>query len=304
MAARLAPPAGSTLFLDPQLLGASRIVFADGKLGVNTTVDDVMLAPFSSGAVAADWAKGTPVELTVEELSREAPPEGAEYGELPAAAAKGKSYDAWSKAFAQWAIANRSLELWRSPSQGVLSQPGESEKDFRVRLQLKAREARDAGAEALRQRYAPQHERLQRALLAAQQRVEREKAESTQAKLQTAVSIGASVLGALLGRKAISSTNIGRATTAARSAGRAMKQSQDVDLANASVEEVQQKLAELDAQLQADLQQAQAAADPSTEKLETVVVRPSRTRVSVKLVGLAWLPHWKDAEGQLTPAWS
>jgi hypothetical protein len=35
-----------------------------------------------------------------------------------------------------------------------------------------------------------------------------------------------------------------------------------------------------------------------------VVLRPTRTRVSVQLVALAWLPYWKDAGGALTPAWT
>jgi hypothetical protein len=300
---RGAPAPGVTLLLEPRLLGASRISFVDAKRGVNATVDDVFLARFSTGAVAADWASAELAQLTVDDLSKDAP-EQAEYGELPASAGKGKNYEAWNKTFTQWLMANRSLELRQSPSQGLLSEPGETERDFRARLQLKAHEARDASAEALQRKFAPLHERLTRALEAAQQRVERQKAEATQAKVQTAVSIGATVLGALLGRKAISTTNIGRATTAARSASRAMKQSQDVDLANASVEQIQQKLAELEATFQADVQQAQSAANPSTEALETVVIRPTRTRVAVKLVGLAWLPHWKDEKGQLTPAWT
>jgi hypothetical protein len=77
-----------------------------------------------------------------------------------------------------------------------------------------------------------------------------------------------------------------------------------VELANASVEQVQQRISDLDADFQAELAQAQASVNPVTEKLETVVLRPTRTKVAVKLVGLAWLPHWKDEKGQLTDAWS
>src|SRR5450631_1571243 len=164
---------GQTLFLESRLLGAAHIGFVDAKLGVNFSVDDVFLAPFSKGAVTLDWASSERVDFSVDDLTRD-PPAQAEYAEVASAAAKAKSYEAWSKAFLQWVLANRTLELWKSPSQGALSTPGESEKDFRARLQLKSREARDAAADALTQKYAPQHDRLARALQVAQQRVERE----------------------------------------------------------------------------------------------------------------------------------
>jgi hypothetical protein len=298
-----AAPTGQKLFLEPRLLGASRITFADAKLGVNFSSDDLFLTPFSAGAVAVDWASGERMDFAVEDLVREAP-DGAEYGDLPPDAAKGRSYEAWSKAFVQWTMASRTLELWKSPNQGILSAPSETETAFRARLQLKAREARDAAADALKQTYAAQYDRLTRALQAAQQRVERQKSEANQAKIQTGVSLVTTLLGALVGRKALSASTLGKATTTARSASRAMKQSQDVELANASVEQVQTRIAELDAKLQEEVEKAQANANPASEQLETVVLRPTRTRVSVKLVALAWLPYWKDANGQLTPAWA
>jgi hypothetical protein len=294
---------GQTLFLEPRLLGASRITFTDAKLGVNFNSDDVFLAPFSAGAVTLDWASAEPMELSVEELVKEAP-EGAEYGALPPAAAQGKSYDAWNRSFLQWLMATRTLELWKSKSQGILSAPRETEKDFRGRLQLKAREARDAAADALKQKYAAQYDRLTRALQTAEQRVERQKAEANQAKIQTGVSLATTLLGAFLGRKALSASTLGKATTTARSASRAMKQSQDVGLASASVDQVQQRIAELDAKFQEELDEAQTNANPANEALEAVVLRPTRTRVSVQLLALAWLPYWKDASGALTPAWT
>ena len=294
-------PPGARLFLDPQGLAAATVTFTDAKLKLSITVDDLYLAPFSDGAVPLDWARGARTELTVHDLSGEAPAE-AEYGEPPAAAASGKSYPSWERAFAQWLLASRTMELWRSPSQGVLSEPGEAEAAFRTRLQHRAREARDAAADALKQKYAPRVERLQAALQRAEQRVERERSEASQAKIQSAVSFGATLLGAVLGRKSISTTNIGRATTAARSVGRAMKQSQDVDLASATAEDIQRKQQELDAQFQEELHGAEVAADPASEKLEAVVLRPTRTRISVKVVGLAWVPHWRDREGRLTLA--
>jgi len=47
------------------------------------------------------------------------------------------------------------LELFHCPSLDQLSKPGESERDFRIRLQQAAREARDRQADELKKKYAP-----------------------------------------------------------------------------------------------------------------------------------------------------
>ncbi len=129
---------------------------------------------------------------------------------------------------------------------------------------------------------------MQERLRRAQQAVGREKQEAAQAGIQTAISVGATVLGALFGRKAISSTTIGRATTAARTAGRTMKQAGDVGRANETVEAVQQQIQELEAELQGELDAARSASDPATEKLETVTLRPKKSDVTVRRVALVW----------------
>jgi hypothetical protein len=43
--------------------------------------------------------------------------------------------------------------------------------------------------------------------------------------------------------------------------------------------------------------------DPLTEKLELLTIKPAKARIAVKLVALAWTPHWRAAEAALVPAW-
>ncbi len=98
------------------------------------------------------------------------------------------------------------------------------------------------------------------------------------------------MLGALFGRKAISTTTLGRATTAARTAGRTMKQAGDVGRAKETLGAVDQQIQDLDAELQADLAASAAASDPATEKLETVTLRPKKTDITIRRVALVWVP--------------
>jgi hypothetical protein len=154
-----------------------------------------------------------------DELERE-PASDALFGSLPAEASKAKSYAAWSRDLVQWLYASQTLELHKSPSLGETSKPGESERDFRLRLQQAGRENRDGSVEKLRKAYAPKMAALEERIRRAEQATEREKEQANQQKLQTAISVGATLLGAFLGRKAVSTATMGRAATAARAGSR------------------------------------------------------------------------------------
>ena len=84
-----------------------------------------------------------------------------------------------------------------------------------------ARERRDREVEELRRRYAPKIAALEERIRRGQERVEREQSQLGGARLDTAMSIGATVLGALFGRKLASVTNVTRARSTMRGASRA-----------------------------------------------------------------------------------
>ena len=260
------------------------------------------MAPIADGVVSVDWDRASVTDVAVTDLERD-PERSAQFLALPASAGKAKSYGDWNKEFGGWLFRTQKLELLRSPSTRAVSKPGESERDFRVRLQQTGREQRDKAAEALRQKYASRIATLQERIRRAELQREKQQAESRSSQVQAAISVGASILGAFLGRKTISASNIGRATTAIRSAGRVMKESKDVGAAEENVAALQKQLADLEAQFKSESDALAAATDPLNERLETLSIKPTKANIAVKLVALAWTPHWRDANGGLTPAW-
>jgi hypothetical protein len=299
---RGAAPTGATLLYRPMLFGSAQVRVADTKNKVDVSRDVAVLTPITGEAVPVTWEQAMTVGFTSADLVPAA--EGdAEFEELPAAAGKKKSYEGWSRDFAGWLLQSQKIELLRSPSLKVLSRPDEPERDFRVRLQESTREERDRALEALRQKYAPKQATLQERRRWAEQAVARESEQVRQQGIQTAISVGATILGAFLGRKSINVGTIGRATTAARGAGRVLKESQDIGRAKETVAAVDQAIADLDAQFKAEADALGARTDPLTEPLETIGLKPTRQGVSVRLVALAWAPHWRDRAGALTPAW-
>jgi hypothetical protein len=218
-------------------------------------------------------------------------------------AGKARSYDQWGKDLATWLYNSRKYELLKSPTYKQFSKPGESERDFRIRLALNVREQRDDMTEKLRQKYQVKMASLEEQVRKAQQSVDREAEQQKQQTMQTVISVGSTLLGAFLGGKGLSVGTVGRATTAAKSAGRIMQQKEDVDRAKETVTAHQQRLAEIEAEFKAETDQLAARGDPATEQLDSISIRPAKKDIQVRFVGLAWLPYRQAQDGTATPAW-
>ncbi|HEY6121394.1 MAG TPA: hypothetical protein VIV66_15655 [Pyrinomonadaceae bacterium] len=298
---RTNPASDSTLLYSPMLLAMAEIRYSDKK-SLDVTQQVALLAPISDGPVAVDWNNAEAVDLAVDDLEQSGQ-ENARFSELASVAAKAKSYDGWSKDFAAWLYRNQKLELLESPTLNLASNPGETERDFRIRLQQLAREQRDQAVEKLRQQYAPKFAALEERRRRAEQAVAREAEQSKNQKVQTAISFGATLLSSFMGRKAVSWSTLGRATTAARGVSRSMKEADDVNRAQESVEAVSQQAADLDAQFKTETESLEKSFDPQTEQFEKISLKPTKANIAVKLITLAWAPYLKDSKNQSTPAW-
>ena len=299
---RGARPAGSRLIYQPMLLGSAQVRFVDPKANIDVLRDYVYFTPVREGAVPVNWQEAIEAQVEPGDLEKEHTPD-AGFAPLPVIAGKAKSYASWGKDFLTWLYGSQSLDIFRSAGLKQVSVPGETERDFRARLGQAAREERDRAVAKLRERYAPKTGALEERIRRAEQAVAREQEQAQTQKMQTAISIGATLLGAFLGRKAVSTSTMGRAATAARTASRTWKETQDVGRATETVETLKQQLQDLEAQFAAETKELESAINPMTEALETVSVKPKKTNISVRLVALAWTPHWQDSTGGLTQAY-
>jgi hypothetical protein len=286
------PAAGkpaSRLWL-PALYGAARIQFTDARRGVDEAITVQAVAAFNTGAVVVDWEAAEICDVPPEALATSTDTRDAPYASPPAAALSPNSYASWQKDFEQWLARTQTMQLRSAPSLKLVSHASESERDFAIRVQQAAREARDAAVERLRARYTPKVQRLTSAVRTAEAAVLREQQQATQQKLQSAVSIGSTLLGAILGRKAASMATLGRATTAARGVSRTMKESQDIAAAEERVRTGQTALEALETELAEAVRQLEtqwAGAVP----IETVTIKPKRGGIDVRLVSLVWKPE-------------
>jgi hypothetical protein len=298
---RSGQPAGTALLYRPALIGFATVYYQDSKTGVDTTCHYAFSGARGSND-KIDWDEARSVNIRTGDLDPNALPD-ASYTSVPDYAANPRNYVLWTKQLADAVYRTQRLELFRSNHYDQYSQPGETERDFRLRLSQTGREQRDEAVAKLREKYAPRQAAMQDRLRRAKSSVDREKSQAHTSTLQAAISFGATVLGAFLGRKKVSAATVGRATTTARGIGRSAKDYSDVGRAEESVEAIEAKQAELDAQFKQELDAMEATFDPATEALETISIRPKKANVKIESVTLTWTPYWQATDGTTSPGW-
>ena len=293
---------GEEIVYYPRLVAGGDVVFTSSRYKVEDEREVLHTVEFEDGPVDIDWDNAEPLELAIADLLNDGDAD-ASYAACPAAADNVKAYAGWARDYKRWLRQNETVTLYRSKRFGLTSLPTETEGDFRVRLQDAASEQRDAAIAKIRKRYATKTTTLENRLLRAEQAVSVQAEQSTKKKLDTAISFGTAILGAVLGRKKLSSSTASKMGTAIRTAGGARKEAQDVERAKQTVEKVKADLDALNAELEKEIANLDTAFDAQAEELDEIVVRAKSTDINVAITGLAWLPYVKGESGRLQPSW-
>jgi hypothetical protein len=293
--------AGARLVYRPAALGVATLHYTRARTDIDVWRTAALLAPLrGEDALRMPWDGATAFEEGAPDLDDE-PEEGASFASLPSAAARPATYVRWSKMLRTHLYRECPLRLWRCTHPKGMSRPGESEGEFRAQLRQLLHEKRDLELEKLRKRYAPKLARLADRIRKAEQRVEVQRSQYQQKKMQTVVSVGATVLGALFGRKLGSVGTVGRATTAARGAGSAARERGDVARAQDDVEALQQQLQELEREFEERLEGVRDQADDSEVVCQELAIRPRKADLVVERVALVWTPWRVGADGIAEP---
>jgi hypothetical protein len=272
---------------EPAILGRARVRYAKAAARVDVDREVICLAPAGDSVGESAWEAA---DALSEPPEVEPAPRTGSFASLPSPLAGPKGYAALATALKGHLARTAKLVVYAARDLDAVSRPGESEADFRVRITQRAKEWRDAQIDEVRSRYAQKIAALADKVDRARQKVEREKAEAKNQSMQTYVSIGSAVLGALLGRKMASSTTIGKAATSMRSASRAARQQADVAHAEESLTTLEERRQALEEEVDAELERIRVDADPSRIKLEPIEIPAKKTDISVDDIVLAWIP--------------
>ena len=279
-------PDGAPVVLRPALLGLAALHYVRASLDVDVWQDVAILSPVSEATETEPWGGARELDR-IPDLDIPAP-EPALFGEFPGRAFGAAQRRRWPSQLKSWLYRERPLQLYRIPALKLTSLPGESEAEFRVRAREEARKSRDEAVEKVRDGYRRKVEGIDRKLNAARERLDREKSQYDSQRLESAVSVGSTILGALLGKRKVTSS---KAATAARQVGRAATQKDDVDRAERAIAELMEQLAGIEIELAERLDGLRAEWAVDQLEIEKVQLAPRKSEIGVDLVALAWAPE-------------
>jgi hypothetical protein len=292
--------AGKVIYA-PCILAVSQVRFVDTKSKLDHCVSRTWVLPVREDPVFVMMDDGTEEKIKVTDLESK-PIAQAEFIRPPEWVFQAKQYKAWTKKFQEWLVQKEKHFVLSCPALKLSSLKDESERDFRIRVREKAKEQRDAEIDKLKVKYQEKLSTLESKIRLAEQAVEREQEQVKAQDMQTAISVGATVLGAFLGRRRASSSTLGRATTAARAANRSASSRADVERANENLEALHQKMSDIEQQFQSEVAAIQRELDKAADSVEVVNIAAQKTNISVDVFSFAWAPY-QVSDGKYVPLW-
>jgi hypothetical protein len=274
------------VFYRPAILGRARVRYARPSPRIEVDREVICMAPAGEALGESAWEG---METLAEPPAVEPAPRTGSFASLPAALAGPRGYASLAASLKSHLGRTAKLTAWRAPGVDAVSRPDESEGEFRARIAHRVKEWRDEQLEEVRTKHATKLAGLADKIERARQKVEKEKAEAKNQSLQTYVSIGTAVVGALFGRKKISATTIGRAATSMRSASRATRQQADVAHAEESLQALEEKRLVLEEEIEQELDRIRLESAPERIALEAIEIPARKADIAVEDVVLAWV---------------
>jgi hypothetical protein len=291
-------PAGSSILYRPNLFAATSLHYVSAKAKVDEWTSLSVLGPVPESASETLWDEATLFDTPAAPARHDSALEGAGYADLPSAAANEKNLTLWGKKLKTWLYQNRSMSLWSCRQMKLTSEAGESEGDFRVRIMQALHEQRDLEMEKLREKYTVRFSRVQEKIRKAEDRVDREQAQYKSQTLNTAVSIGSTLLGALLGRRSSTRGTINKAASSVNRASRAMREKEDIKRAQEGVQAAQEELIALEDKFRDEAGKVKGL-DISDLTIEEIVVRPRKSDIALGELSIAWVPWSRTEDGMM-----
>jgi hypothetical protein len=285
----------------PALVGFATVRFTDRKIGLDEERDLAFLLPEPSDLKLVSWRDAEPLDASPQDLDN-APADGAFFAaDLPEGASSTRTYTSLQSGFADYLYRSEVFKLPHNRTLKLYAQAGESEREFSVRCQEAAREARDKAVDTLRDKYEVKLQRLEERLTREERELEEDKAEYKGRMGEEVLSGLSSVIGALgvFGRKSRSLSGLSRAATKRRMTSSAKA---DIAESEAEIERLKADFEALKAEMEQEAEALTEQWSDAAGDIEEIDVKPRKTDVKVQTVALAWAPSWEvsyeDARGR------
>ncbi|WP_394841806.1 hypothetical protein LZC95_32610 [Pendulispora brunnea] len=292
---------GPGIVYRPGVFAMVKLHYVQAKKQLDHWESLALMAPFLAASADVDWPNATTMTATFATTCRREPAADARF-ELPPAITVAKA-KTWQKSLVAHAYQARPLVLLESAEASVLSRPGEAPAEFHARVAHGIRELRDERVAALEKKYGPKLAALEEKIRTAEGKLQKEQADVAAQRTNTAVTLGSSFFGMLLGRGVATAANVNRAGAVARQAQRASREKDDVARVEEALRVLYEKRTALQTEAEGEFQKVQREVDAAARATAELRITPRKADITVERIALGWVPFRAGANGALEAAW-
>lgn len=286
----------SSRIYTPALFAKAACHYVKAALRIDLWTDLTFIASIGEAVSSTVWNDARKVDRDSLHLVDTPEPE-IPFADLPADLIQPRNYKSWEKDLVDQLYRHEPLQLFSCKELNAISQPGQDELEARMAWRQQVYEKRDEEKAKLREQYAERQQKLETKIAAAMRKAEAEQAAYQKEKYETLLNFGTSVLGALLGKKLVTRTNVSRTSTAARRAGRTVQQRTEANLAAESVEQLEQEKRDLIEQLESEIDALHSRYSIEGLAIEPFTIPCRKGDIRVDQLALLWIPTDLNSAG-------
>ncbi len=287
------PAKSSKLIYRPALYGEGSMRFSKSSLDLEEWADAKRIVRCDRGFPDELWEAGKPLPDEAELLDE--PEDGFTFKDLPDELISKGKYRSYRADFKDYMYRCCTFPLYHSPLLDEEAKNVRTKGEAIAYFKHRYHEEKDLQEEKLRDKIDGKIKTLEKKLMTAQERVDREAAQSSASFWSAGATLAQSMLGAFLG---------GRRTgmsTVARSAVRANQQRSDVKRAEEALEYLQEDIRELEDELRDEIDRLNETYDTDSIEIETSEIPPRKGDLKAETPMIVWLPWEVDEDGIAEP---
>ncbi len=282
-------PGDKHIEYEPQILATGKVRFYDAKRGVDEIQPIAFLCnpPDEFGRV--DWDRSIKVSTWEKALIDKADAPGdarIAYATIPESMDAAKELKSVEDAFSDHLYASQRYVIHEHTGLKLSQSPGESVEDFRMRVQVTAREMRDKELDEIRDKFEDKLDRIEERIRKEEQDLSEAESEVKHRRTQEFVGVAETLFSVLVkGRRRSFSTTASRRRMSSRA-------SRKVEESREDIRELEEDYAEMEKELKENLEEVTKEWDAAADGITPKEISPRRTDVKVDGVFIVWYPYW------------
>jgi len=273
---------GKDVIFEPHILAEGKVKFVNATRGIDVGNTFTERFALDKNDESLDLTKGVDFSFDIDLFDKK-PVEQSKFISLPSFIDELKNFKPLEKAYSDYLYRTHKLELYKCSALKSESKPEESLSDFKIKLVDLIRIEKAKAVEKLRAKFGTKGDRLQDKYNRLSIKLDKEEADVSSKRTDTAVSFGMAVLGSFLGGGTKRKVNRGIS-----SAGKIAKEKADVRRVENEIYQVQNDMQELRSDLTREINTIKKKYRLENYKIDTFYIKPRRADVFDVKISLLW----------------